>query len=85
VAPHRPDFHGNPGELTMDQLSELYALDGTAFEERWTQRMIDNHLGAVAMSKAELDDGLNLGTREFARGLIMLQQSQVEKLETAQE
>ena len=43
VPPHSPDFHGNPGELTMDQLSELHALDGAAFEKRWTRRMADNH------------------------------------------
>ena len=81
VPPHPPDYHGNPGELTMEQLSELYDLDGAAFEQSWTQRMTDNHLGAVAMSKAELDDGLNLGTREFARGLVRLLESQVAELE----
>jgi len=85
VPPHRPDFHGNPGELTLDQLSELYGLDGAAFEEAWTRRMVDNHLGAVAMAKAELDDGLNLGTREFARGLIRAQEAQIERLKAAHE
>ena len=85
VPPHPPEFHGNPGELTLEQLSALYGQDGPGFEARWLQRMTDNHRGAVAMSKAELDDGLNLGTREFARGLIELQESQIEQLETLQE
>lgn len=85
VPPHPPEFHGNPGELTLEQLSEVYGQDGPGFEGRWLQRMVDNHLGAVAMSKAELDDGLNLGTREFARGLIELQEAQIEQLESLQE
>ena len=85
VPPHPPEFHGNPGELTLEQLSELYGQDGPDFEARWLQQMLDNHLGAVAMSKAEVADGLNLGTREFARGLIKVQEAQIEQLESLQE
>ncbi len=64
----------------MDQLVALYELDGAGFAKSWTQRLVDNQRGAVAMSKAEVDDGLNLGTREFARGLIRLQESQISQL-----
>lgn len=81
VPPHPADFHGNPGELTLEQLSGLYGLDGAAFEKSWTRLMADNHLGAVAMSRADQDDGLNLGTREFARGPVRRQESQVVRLE----
>jgi uncharacterized protein (DUF305 family) len=80
VPAHRPDYHANPGEMTMDQLVALYDLDGPAFVERWTQRLVDNQLGAVAMSRAELADGLNLGAREFARGLVRLQERQIAQL-----
>ena len=81
LPPHPPEFHGNPGELTVQQLSDLYALEGEAFEERWTELMIDNHLGAVAMSRAELADGLNLAARELARALIEVQEDTAERLQ----
>ena len=81
LPPHPPEFHGNPGELTVQQLSDLYALEGEAFEERWTELMIDNHLGAVAMSRAELTDGLNLAARELARALIVVQEDTAERLQ----
>ncbi|HSE71559.1 MAG TPA: DUF305 domain-containing protein [Nocardioidaceae bacterium] len=81
VRPHGPDFHGNPGELTMEQLADLYRLDGAAFEQAWLERMAANHEGAVAMSRAELDQGLNLAARELARRLVKEQQAQVAQLE----
>lgn len=79
--PPQGDFHGNPGELTMRQMSELYELDGAAFEELWLERMVGNHRGAVAMSRAEVDHGLNLEARELARRLVRTQGAQLEALE----
>lgn len=81
VAPHGQDFHGNPGELTLEQLSELYALDDAAFEEAWVAHMVANLEGAVAMSRAEVDSGLNLEARELARQLVEAHESQISELE----
>jgi uncharacterized protein (DUF305 family) len=79
--PPEGDFHGNPGELTMRQLSELYELEGAVFEEQWLERMIGNHRGAVAMSRAEVDNGLNAEARELASRLVRTQGAQLEALE----
>ena len=84
VPKHAPDYHANPGELTIEQLVRIYELEGADFSERWTQQVIDNQRGAVALSRAELDNGLNLGAREFARGLVRLLESQTAKLEALQ-
>lgn len=77
---HAPDFHANPGEVTREQLRELYSLDGPAFEGRWLEMLADNHTGAVAMSRAELADGLNVGTRQLARELVQRQEAQIESM-----
>jgi uncharacterized protein (DUF305 family) len=81
VAPHGADYHGNPGELTMREMADLYALDGPDFEEQWIARMVANHRGAVAMSRAEVDRGLNVGARELARRLAETQAAQAAALE----
>jgi uncharacterized protein (DUF305 family) len=81
VPPHGADFHGNPGELTMRQMADLYTLDGPEFEEQWIARMVANHRGAVAMSRAELDRGLNIAARELARQLAETQAAQAAALE----
>jgi len=81
VKPHGADFHGNPGELTTRELSDLYGLDGARFEEQWLTRMVANHRTAVAMSQAELDRGLNLALRELARRMVRVQGEQLDALE----
>jgi uncharacterized protein (DUF305 family) len=81
VPPHGADYHGNPGELTMREMADLYALEGPEFEEQWVARMVANHRGAVAMSRAELDRGLNVAARELARRLAETQAAQAAALE----
>lgn len=81
VKPHGADFHGNPGELTSREMSDLYGLDGEQFEERWLDRMAANHRTAVAMSEAEVDRGLNLALRELARRMVRVQGEQLDALE----
>jgi uncharacterized protein (DUF305 family) len=81
VPPHGADYHGNPGELTMREMADLYALDGPTLEEQWLARMIANHRGAVAMSRAELDHGLNVAARELARQLAEAQTVHVAALQ----
>jgi uncharacterized protein (DUF305 family) len=81
VPPHGADFHGNPGELTMREMADLYALEGPEFEQQWVARMVANHRGAVAMSRAEVDRGLNVAARELARRLAETQAAQAAALE----
>lgn len=81
VERHASDFHGNPGELTERQLSELDALEGAEFEALWLARMVANYRGSVAMSRAELDLGLSLEGREYARQVIEGLEADLEALE----
>lgn len=81
VPPHGADFHGNPGELTMREMADLYALEGPEFEQQWVAKMVANHRGAVAMSRAEVDRGLNVAARELARRLAETQAAQAAALE----
>jgi uncharacterized protein (DUF305 family) len=81
VPPHGADYHGNPGELTMREMADLYALEGAEFEEQWVARIVANHRGAVAMSRAELEHGLNAAARDLARQLAETQAAQAAALE----
>lgn len=79
--PHGADFHGNPGELTMDELSTLYRLEGARFEREWLQSMRGNRRGAVALSRGEVARGLNLVARELAHGLVKVQEADLRELD----
>lgn len=81
IPPHGVDFHGNPGELTIGEMSDLYALEGEEFEQQWLVRMVANHRGAVAMSRAEVDHGLNVTARDLARRLAQIQHQHAQALE----
>lgn len=79
--PHPADFHGNPGEMTARELSELYALAGPDFERQWLERMVANHHGSVAMSRAEVDHGGDMTARETARRLATAHQERMDQLQ----
>ena len=81
VERHASDFHGNPGELTPRQMSELHELEGSEFEELWLERMIGNYRTAIAMSRAELDLGLSVEGREHARQVVEDLEADLQALE----
>ncbi len=81
IKPHTGDFHGNPGELTRVDLQDLSELDGPAFEDQWLARMTDNYRGSAAMSRAELDGGLSVEGRQYARDAIEALEAVLEELE----
>jgi uncharacterized protein (DUF305 family) len=78
--PHQ-DLHGSVGELTMRELSRLYAHQGADFEEAWLDAMRGNHRGAVSLARTELARGLNLDARELARDLVRAQGADLEVIE----
>lgn len=79
--PHPADYHGNPGELTTREMSDLYSLTGPGFESRWLEWMVANHHGSVAMSRAEVDHGADMAARELARRLATSHLDRVDQLQ----
>jgi len=78
--PHQ-DLHGSAGELTMEDLSQLYAHRVAGFEKAWLEAMRGNHRGAVSLARTEVDRGLNIDARELARALVRSQRADLDAIE----
>jgi uncharacterized protein (DUF305 family) len=46
-----------PGMMTDEQMSELEAAKGAAFQKLWLEMMIEHHQGAIEMATTERADG----------------------------
>lgn len=61
--------HGDemPGMMTEDEMASLGNTSGAAFDRRWTQLMIEHHLGAVTMARTERTAGKNAAAIVLAK------------------
>ncbi len=72
---------GHPGMLTEDQLAQLAAAEGTAFDRLFLEGMIGHHRGAVTSSEAELQQGESPEAKELAQAIIDAQQAEIAEME----
>ena len=72
------------GMLTPEQLDELAAAKGTAFDKLFVERMIAHHQGAVAMADRALGDGIEAINRAFAGDVAASQTAEIERLRQIQ-
>lgn len=68
------------GMLTPEQLDELAAARGTAFDKLFVRRMIAHHEGALAMADRALSDGIDTTNRGFAADVAASQSAEVARL-----
>ena len=73
--------HGMAGMLTQEQLDELAALSGPAFDRLFAEYMIEHHLGAISMAEDVLASGSDPRVAELAREIIVAQQSEILQLQ----
>lgn len=71
------DMGGMAGMMTAQQMAALEKASGTAFDRMWLRSMVVHHQGAVAMSQAELKQGVNRDAKALAQGIIRAQQSEI--------
>jgi uncharacterized protein (DUF305 family) len=71
---------GMGGMMTADQLRELGALEGEAFDRRWLEMMVEHHEGAVDMAEDVIAAGRHAPTRELAVAIIEAQQTEIARM-----
>lgn len=70
-----------PGMLTEEQLTDLEAADGAAFDQMFLESMIDHHTGAIQMAQTEQQDGLSQDAIDLAQ---QIEAAQTEEIDTMQ-
>ncbi|OFE17190.1 hypothetical protein BA895_17155 [Humibacillus sp. DSM 29435] len=68
---------GMGGMMTDEQMQQLSAASGTAFDRMWLQLMIAHHQGAVEMSNVELSGGKNADAKKLAQEIIDAQKREI--------
>ena len=71
---------GMGGMMTADQLRELGALEGTAFDRRWLEMMVEHHEGAVEMAEDVITAGRHAPSRALAVAIIEAQQTEIAQM-----
>ncbi|WP_433038382.1 DUF305 domain-containing protein [Actinomycetospora sp. CA-053990] len=75
-----------PGEmLSDDQLQQLAATGGPAFDHLFLQLMIDHHRAATRPAQLELAEGLDPGTMALAGRLVAAQETEIVQMEALQD
>ncbi|MGP3948422.1 DUF305 domain-containing protein [Streptomyces sp. 7N604] len=78
---HAGHDHGAmPGMASDEQLAELRAARGGAFDELFLKLMITHHQGAVSMATEALSDGNNIRVEEMANDVIAQQTSEINRM-----
>lgn len=75
---HSEMDHDGTGMMTAEQMGELAVATDAAFDRLFLELMIEHHEGAIAMSEAQLADGVNEEVNELAREIIEAQQAEID-------
>ncbi|MGL4304701.1 MAG: DUF305 domain-containing protein [Mycobacteriaceae bacterium] len=65
------------GMMIKDNMIRIAGLSGCNFDEEWLTMMIDQHNGAISMSKTEIAMGKNSSAKGIAEIISAAQQSEV--------
>ncbi len=68
---------GMAGMMTDQQMQQLGAAKGAAFDRMFLQMMTEHHNGAITMAQTELRDGRNPEAKALARKIIDAQQAEI--------
>ena len=74
-----------PGMMSAEDLDELEALSGTAFQVEWVESMIEHHEGAIEMAEDQLDRGEFPAALDLAEHIADAQSDEIETLEQLEE
>lgn len=73
---------GVSGMMSDEEMSQLSATSGAAFDKLWLQMMVKHHQGAVAMARTELTDGANTQAKQLAQSIIDSQSTEITTMTT---
>jgi len=68
------------GMLTVEEITTLGTLQGTAFDTAWIQAMIKHHEGAIQMAIDVQNDGINADVQKLASTIIATQQAEIDAM-----
>lgn len=68
---------GMVGMMTTQEMQQLTAAAGAAFDRMWLQMMIKHHKGAVTMAQTELATGQNGDAKQLAQQIIDAQNKEI--------
>ncbi len=68
------------GMMSAEEMTDLGAATGSAFDRMWLQMMVRHHQGAVAMAKTELAQGTNPESKELAQSIIDSQSAEITQM-----
>lgn len=71
------------GMMSAQEMTDLGAATGPAFDQMWLKMMITHHEGAVAMAKDELDQGANPEAKKLAQAVIDGQSAEIAEMRSA--
>ena len=78
------DMHGMGGQtggmMSAQQMSDLGAARGSAFDRMWLQMMVTHHQGAVAMARTALAQGTNPDSKQLAQSIIDSQSKEIAEM-----
>jgi len=77
---HGMDGEMMPGMMSDEQMSELGRSKDAAFQRMWLTMMIDHHVGAVDMARAEVAGGEHEPAVELAQQIIDSQSAEIEQM-----
>lgn len=79
---HGGDMGAMAGMMTPEQMQELQAASGPAFDRMFLEMMTEHHRGAVEMARAELQDGSDPDALALAQKIIDTQQAEISEMDT---
>jgi uncharacterized protein (DUF305 family) len=68
---------GMDGMMSGQQMQQLGAASGAAFDRLFLQMMTEHHTGAITMARTELRDGQNPDAQALAQKIIDAQQAEI--------
>lgn len=70
------------GMMSAQQMTDLGAAKGPAFDQMWVQMMIAHHEGAVVMARTELAKGANPEAKQLAQAIIDSQSMEIAEMKS---
>ncbi|MER6254191.1 DUF305 domain-containing protein [Streptomyces sp. NPDC001584] len=74
--------HDMSGMMTAEEMRQLTASSGKAFDTAFLQMMVKHHEGAVAMAKTEQTDGAYRPAKDMAAAIITSQSAEIARMNT---
>lgn len=79
------DMSSMPGMMTEQQMSDLTAATGQAFDAMFVQMMTAHHSGAVAMAEQQIKNGKNQAAKDLAANIVKTQTAEIKEMQNLQQ